>query len=114
MSDDAANDGSDGSRAPDGGDEFEAELARARDLLASDDLTAFHVGVVRDGEEVETTFSYRTDGVDVDPDREGIQALTLLATHLRVVADEAGVDRETAAADAAALADRVEETAESE
>ena len=87
---------------------FAAELETARELLASDDLTAFHVGVVRDGEEVETTFSYRTD--DVDAETEGIQALTLLATHLRVVAEEAGVDYPTAATDAVALAEQVEQT----
>ncbi|MFB6157855.1 MAG: hypothetical protein ABEJ34_08445 [Haloferacaceae archaeon] len=98
----------DATDATDGDEAFATELERARDLVGADDLTAFHVGVVRGGEEVETTFSYRTDGVDAE--REGVQALTLLATHLRIVADEAGVDRETVAADAAALAGRVEET----
>ncbi|MFB6280527.1 MAG: hypothetical protein ABEH40_00710 [Haloferacaceae archaeon] len=86
---------------------FAAELDRARDLLAAPDLSAFAVGAVRGGRTVETTFSYRPDAVAAD--REGIQALTLLAAHVRVVADEAGVDPLTAATDAAALADRVEE-----
>lgn len=89
---------------------FEDELDNARDLLASDDVTAFHVGVVRDGEEVETTYSYDVQ----DPEREGIQSLTLLATHVRIVAEEAGVDYATAASDAATLAERVEESPDSE
>lgn len=89
-------------------DAFATELDRARALLARDDLTAFHAGGVVDGETVETTFSYRRDGADED--REGIQALTLLATHLRIVAEEAGVEYATVASDAAALAGQVEAT----
>ncbi|MFB6161222.1 MAG: hypothetical protein ABEJ61_08610 [Haloferacaceae archaeon] len=91
----------------DGSEEFPDQLASARELLDAEDLTAFNVGVVRDGESVQTTSSYRTDDVEAE---EGTQALTLLATHVRVVADQAGVDYLTAARDAAALADRVEET----
>lgn len=88
-------------------DDFDDQLARAREALDADDLTAFNVGVVRNGESVETTSSYRDDAVDAE---EGTQALTLLATHVRIVAEQAGVDYLTAARDAAALADRVEET----
>jgi hypothetical protein len=91
----------------DDSDSFQTELAAARDLLDDDTITAFHVGVVRDGEEIDTTFSYRTD--DADDQQEGLQALSLLATHLRVVASEAGVDYETVAADAVTLATQVEE-----
>jgi hypothetical protein len=86
-------------------EEFDDQLAAAREALEHDDLTAFNVGIVRDGDAVQTTSSYRTDAVDAE---EGTQALTLLATHLRVVADQAGVDYGTAARDAAALAERVE------
>jgi hypothetical protein len=85
---------------------FERERRKARELLDDDDVTAFHVGVVRNGEEVETTYSYLAD----DPEREGLQALSLLATHLRVVASEADVDYSTVAADAVALAGQVEES----
>lgn len=85
---------------------FERERRKARDLLDDDDVTAFHVGVVRNGEEIETTYSY----LDDDPEREGLQALSLLATHLRVVASEADVDYSTVAADAATLAGQVEES----
>ncbi|MFB6302009.1 MAG: hypothetical protein ABEH78_04025 [Haloferacaceae archaeon] len=105
---DEGTDATDDADGPAGEPPFADELARARDLLDAPDLTAFAVGAVRDGAEVETTFSYRPDAVDAD--REGIQALTLLAAHLRVVADEAGVDPLTAATDAAALAERVAET----
>jgi hypothetical protein len=91
----------------DGADEtaFERERRTARELLDDDDVTAFHVGVVRNGEEIETTYSYLAD----DPELEGLQALSLLATHLRVVASEADVDYSTVAADAATLAGQVEE-----
>ena len=85
---------------------FESERRKAREMLDDDDVTAFHVGVVRGGEEIETTYSYLAD----DPEREGLQALSLLATHLRIVATEAGVDYATAATDAATLAEQVEES----
>jgi uncharacterized membrane protein YccC len=88
-------------------DAFQTELDAARDLLDDDAITAFHVGVVRDGAEVDTTYSYRTD--DADSQQEGFQALSLLATHLRLVASEAGIDYETVAADAVTLAQQVEE-----
>lgn len=104
---DGADGGPDDPAATGGDPSFAAELDRARALLTAEDLTAFAVGAVRDGRAVETTFSYLPDAVDAD--REGIQALTLLAAHVRVVADEAGVDPLTAATDAAALAGRVEE-----
>ena len=87
-------------------EEFPEALEHARDLLGSDDVTAFHVGVVRNGENVETTYSYDVQ----DPEQEGIQSLTLLATHLRIVAEESGVDYTTVASDAATLAGQVEET----
>lgn len=103
MTDETDNDGD---RDRDQADAFATELDRARTLLARDDLTAFHAGGVVDGETVETTFSYRRDGTD--DDREGVQALTLLATHLRIVAEEAGVEYATVASDAAALAGQVE------
>ncbi|WP_435062566.1 hypothetical protein [Halobaculum sp. EA56] len=83
---------------------FEEELAAARALLAdADDLTALHVGVVR-GDRVDSTAARRSEG-----EQAGLETLTLLASHLRTVADEAGVDYETVAADAARLASQVEE-----
>jgi len=100
MSDDApAADDETGDEA-----DFDAELRAARSLLEDETVTAFHVGVVRDGEEVETTFSFETQDETV-----GMQSLTLLATHLRVVAEEAGVDLSTAATDAVSLANQVTE-----
>ncbi|MYL15558.1 hypothetical protein GLW36_02710 [Halorubrum terrestre] len=87
------------------GDEFETELARARDLLDGDDIDAVHVGVVRDGE-VDTTFAQRTDG---DAEGAGLRALALLAAHVRLVAGEAGVEPSTVAGDAATLAGQVEQ-----
>ncbi|MWV64031.1 hypothetical protein GRS48_04220 [Halorubrum sp. JWXQ-INN 858] len=88
----------------DGVDEFTAELDAARELLEGDDIEAVHVGVVRDGQ-VDTTFTQRTDD---DPENEGLRALALLATHVQVVANEAGVDAATVAGDAATLAGQVE------
>jgi hypothetical protein len=83
---------------------FQRELASARELLADDDISALHVGVVR-GDRVDTAFAQLADG----PREEGLQALTLLATHLRLVAEEAGVGYDTVAADAAQLANQVED-----
>ncbi|WP_241982698.1 hypothetical protein [Halorubrum sp. ASP121] len=115
MSDDPASDDSasdeaardDRSTASDAadGDDFETEIARARDLLDGDDIDAVHVGVVRDGE-VDTTFAQRTDD---DPDGAGLRALALLAAHVRLVAGEAGVEPSTVAGDAATLAGQVEQ-----
>ena len=99
MSDDTSADGD----AP-AGDDFEAELDRARDLLDGDDIEAVHVGVVRDGE-VDTTFAQRADG---DPEGEGLRALALLAAHVRLVSNQAGVEPSAVAGDAATLAGRVE------
>lgn len=84
---------------------FQTERNRARQLLDADDLTAIHVGVIHDDQTVDTVASRRTDA---DSDAE-LQALSLLATHIRAVATEAGVDYETVAADAAAVAAQLEE-----
>lgn len=84
---------------------FETERERARELLSATDLTALHVGVVHADDTVDTVVSRRTDG-EYD---EGLQALSLLATHLRAVATEAGVGYETVAGDAAAVAAQLEE-----
>lgn len=93
---------------------FQTERDRARRLLDADDLTAIHVGVIHDDQTVDTVASRRAD---VDSEAE-LQALSLLATHIRAVATEAGVDYETVAADAAAVAAQLEElpveTSESE
>ena len=102
MSDDPASDDSEDAPAD---DDFETELARARDLLDGDDIDAVHVGVVRDGE-VDTTFAQRTDD---DADGAGLRALALLAAHVRLVAGEAGVEPSTVAGDAATLAGQVEQ-----
>ena len=84
---------------------FDTERRAARDLLDDDDLTAFFVGVVGNGETVDTTFAQTAD----DPKQEGLQALSLLAAHVRIVANEAGVDPATVAGDAATLAGRMDE-----
>ncbi|ELZ41712.1 hypothetical protein C471_05616 [Halorubrum saccharovorum DSM 1137] len=102
MSDDEVP--ADGSTADD--DPFAAEIDRARDLLDGDGIEAVHVGVVRDGE-VDTTFAQRSDG-DSGGEGEGLRALALLAAHVRLVANEAGVDASTVAGDAATLAGQVE------
>jgi len=83
---------------------FETELDRARSLLDDEDLTAVHVGVIHDDRTVDTVASRRTDG---DSEAE-LLAISLLATHIRAVAAEAGADYETVAADAAAVAAQLE------
>ena len=84
---------------------FDQELDRARALLDAEDLTAVHVGVIHDDRTVDTVATRRTDG---DSDAE-LHALSLLATHIRAVAAEAGVEYDTVAADAAAIAAQLEE-----
>jgi hypothetical protein len=101
MSDDESP--ADGAPADD--DPFAAEIDRARDLLDGEGIEAVHVGVVRDGE-VDTTFAQRGGG---DAESEGLRALALLAAHVRLVANEAGVDASTVAGDAATLAGQVEQ-----
>lgn len=104
------DDRSDGDHVADGGSEsspdedFQAQVDRARDLLDADGITAFHLGVIR-GDEVDTTFAQRADS----PQQEGLQALSLLAAHVQLVANEAGVEASTVAGDAATLAGQVEE-----
>lgn len=85
-------------------DDFERRLTAARQLLDdADDVTAFHVGVVRESDEIDTAFGVRSD----DPGTEALQSLSLLATHVRLVAREAGVEPSSVAGDAAALAGEV-------
>lgn len=84
---------------------FEEEQQAAQELLAGDSITAFYVGVIEDGKTVNTTFAQTAD----DPQQEGLQALSLLATHVRIVANEAGVDPSTVADDAATLAGQLDE-----
>ena len=98
---DAADDAT-GSDADDR--EFAQRVADARDLL-DEDATALYVGVVRDGREVDSTFAQRAD----DAQQEGMQALSLLASHIRLVSDEAGVDYTTVAGDAVTLAEQLDE-----
>lgn len=82
--------------------EFAESLDRARELLDDDSISAFYVGAVRDGQDLSAASAYLAD----DPEGEGMQALSLLASHVHMVADEAGVDIETAARDAAKLAEQ--------
>ena len=100
MSDYDAADDDDG----DGNEAFAAEIDRAKGLLDGDDIEAIHVGVVRDGE-IDTTFAQRSDS---GSEGEGLRALALLAAHVRLVANEAGVEASTVAGDAATLAGQVE------
>jgi len=84
---------------------FEAERTEALELLDDESITAFYVGVVGDGETVDTTLAQNAD----DPEQEGLQALSLLAAHVRIVANEAGVEPAAVAGDAATLAGRMDE-----
>ncbi|ESS08413.1 MAG: hypothetical protein A07HN63_01916 [uncultured archaeon A07HN63] len=83
--------------------EFDTDRRHARELLADDDLTALHLGVVHEDETVDTVVSRTGEG------DERLQALSLLATHIRSVAAEAGADPEAVAADAAAIAGQLDD-----
>lgn len=84
---------------------FDAERQRALELLKEDSITGFYLGVIHEGETADSTFAQLAD----DPQQEGLQALSLLATHVRIVANESGADPEMVAGDAATLAARLEE-----
>lgn len=84
---------------------FEQDVEQARELLSATDLTALHVGVIHEDDTVDTVASRRTDG-EYDA---SLQALSLLATHIRAVASEAGAEYDQVAADAAAIAAQLEE-----
>lgn len=84
---------------------FERELRNAQERLDDEAITAFYLGVIYDGETADTAFAQNAD----TPHQEGLQALSLLATHIRIVANESGADPATVAGDAATLAGRMEE-----
>ena len=84
---------------------FTADRDRARTLLDSDDITALHLGVIRNDETVDTVVA-RDPASEYDP---SIHTLSLLATHIRAVAAEAGADYDAVAADAAAIAGQLDE-----
>ena len=84
---------------------FASDRDRARRLLNNDDITGLHLGVIRDDQTVDTVIA-RDPASDYDP---SIHTLSLLATHIRAVAAEAGADYEAVAADAAAIAGQLDE-----
>jgi|GEM_PF-1864629 len=81
-------------------DEFATDRAAAAALLDQEDVDGFFVAVAR-GEEYDYSFAHRTG----DAERVGMQALSLLAQHLLVIARETGVPVEQVAEDAARFAD---------
>ena len=83
---------------------FDTDRRHARELLADDDLTALHLGVIHEDDTVDTVVSRAPDD-----NAEELQALSLLATHIRAVATEAGVEPDAVAADAAAIAGQLDE-----
>ena len=85
--------------------DFTADRDRARTLLDNDDITGLHLGVIRDDQTVDTVIA-RDPASDYDP---SIHTLSLLATHIRAVAAEAGADYDAVAADAAAIAGQLDE-----
>ena len=84
--------------------DFETQRRTARELLDENSITAFYLGVIHDGETADTMFAQTAE----DREQEGLQALSLLATHIRIVANESGADLETVAGDAATIAGRLE------
>ncbi|WP_411798451.1 hypothetical protein [Halonotius sp. F2-221B] len=85
--------------------DFTADRDRARTLLDDDAITALHLGVIRNDETVDTVVA-RDPASDYAP---SIHTLSLLATHIRAVAAEAGADYDAVAADAAAIAGQLDE-----
>jgi len=85
--------------------DFTADRDRARTLLDNDDITGLHLGVIRGDQTVDTVIA-RDPASDYDP---SIHTLSLLATHIRAVAAEAGADYDAVAADAAAIAGQLDE-----
>lgn len=83
---------------------FEADRQRARDLLDAEDVDGLYAGVVRD-DELDFVFAHRFD----DPRQTGKRALSLLAQHVRAIADEAGLPPEQVADDAARLAAQLDD-----
>jgi hypothetical protein len=97
MNDDEPAGGDDGTRAGEGA--FEAELERARELLAQDDVDAVYAAVVRD-DEYEYAFGHRGG----DPEEVGLRAMGLLAQHVGAMAEQTGQPPAQVAGDAAMLA----------
>mgnify|MGYP006934484284 CR=1 FL=1 len=81
--------------------DFTADRDRARTLLDNDDITGLHLGVIRGDQTVDTVIA-RDPASDYDP---SIHTLSLLATHIRAVAAEAGADYDAVAAEAVTGAD---------
>ena len=88
---------------PETADEFEADLQQARELLDQESVDGLYVGVVRK-DELDYTFAHRFD----DPDRIGMQALSLLAQHVLTIAEEAGLPPGQVAEDAGTLANELQ------
>lgn len=84
------------------GEDFAADRERARDLLDGE-VDGLYAGVVR-GDELDYVFSHRID----DPERVGMQALSLLAHHVGAIADQAGIPPAQVAEDAGRLATRMD------
>ena len=80
-------------------EDFAADLAQVRALVARDDIDGFYAGVVS-GDELDYVLAHRFD----DPERVGMQALSLLAYHVLTISEEANLPPEQVAEDAVRLA----------
>lgn len=88
------------SDAPDGGEgAFEAELERARELLAREDVDGVYAAVVSDDE-----YEYAFGHGGGDPEQVGMQAMGLLAQHVAAMVEQTGEEPAQVAGDAAMLA----------
>ncbi len=88
---------------PETAEAFEEDLRQARELLDQAGVDGLYVGVVRENE-LDYTFAHRFD----DPDRIGMQALSLLAQHVLTIAEEAGLPPGQVAEDAGTLANELQ------
>lgn len=85
-------------------DSFERSREQAGELLAAGDVDGLYVAVTR-GDEMDFAFAHRFD----DPEVVGMRALSLLAKHVQVVAEEAELPADRVAEDAALLAEQLGE-----
>lgn len=91
--------GDDGDRAGAASGEFGAELERARELLAQEEVDGVYAAVVSD-DKYEYAFGHRGG----DPEVVGMQAMGLLAQHVGAMVEQTGQPPAQVAGDAAMLA----------
>ena len=96
---DDANPGADDARSDEEGGGFAGDQARARELLAREDVDGLYAAVVSDDE-----YDYVFAHSGGDPEQVGMQAMGLLAQHIAAMVEQTGEEPAQVAGDAAMLA----------